>query len=72
MNDEHLKFKSTFKQFAFRIIQNLIVIISQISDKNQYITFFTFLINNYTLSINDFSIFSNNNLNFNFNANIFT
>ena len=43
------------------------------NDKNQYITFFTFSINNYTFSINDFSTFSNNSSsNFNFNANIFT
>ena len=72
MNDERLKFNSTFKQFAFRTIQNLIVIISQVNDKNQYITFFTLSINNYIFSISDFSTFSNNDSNFNFNANIFT
>ena len=72
MNDERLKFNSTFKQFAFRTIQNLIVIISQVNDKNQYITFFTLSINNYIFSISDFSTFSNNDLNFNFNANMFT
>ena len=72
INDERLKFNSTFKQLASRTIQNSIVIILQVSDKNQYITFFTFSINNYTFSINDFSTFSNNDLNFNFNANIFT
>ena len=72
MNDERLKFNLMFKQFAFRTTQNLIVIISQMSDKNQYIIYFIFSINN-TFSINDFSTFSNNlNLNFNFNANIFT
>ena len=66
MNDERLKFNSIFKQFVSRTIQNLIVIISQINDKNQYIIYFIF-------SINNFSIFSNNSsLNFNFNTNIFT
>ena len=42
------------------------------NDKNQYITFFIFSINNYIFSISDFSTFSNNDSNFNFNANIFT
>ena len=66
MNDERLKFNSTFKQFVSRTIQNLIVIISQINDKNQYIIYFIF-------SINNFLTFSNNSsLNFNFNVNIFT
>ena len=71
MNDERLKYNSTFKQFAFRTIQNLIVIILQVSDKNQYITFFIFSINNYFFSINDFLTLSNNS-SLNFNANIFT
>ena len=66
MNDERLKFNLTFKQFAFRTIQNSTVMISQMNNRNQYITFFIF-------SINDFSIFSSNsNSNFNFNANMFT
>ena len=72
MNDERLKFNSTFKQFAFRTIQNSTIIISQINDKNQYITFFTFSTNNYIFSISNFLTFSNNDSNFNFNANIFT
>ena len=67
-----MKFNLTFKQFAFRTIQNLIVIILQMNDENQYITIFTFSINNYIFSISDFSTFSNNDLNFNFNTNIFT
>ena len=41
------------------------------SDKNQYITFFTFSISNYIFLINDFSTLSSN-LNSNSNANIFT
>ena len=66
MNDERLKLNSTFKQFAFRTIQNSTVMISQMNDKNQYITFFIF-------SINDFLTLSNHsNSNFNFNANMFT
>ena len=43
------------------------------SDKNQYIIYFTFSINNFIFSINSFLTFSNSsNLNFNFNANTFT
>ena len=43
------------------------------NDKNQYITFFIFSINNYIFSINSFLTFSNNSsLSFNFNANMFT
>ena len=73
MNDERLKFNLTFKQFAFRTTQNSTVIISQVNDKNQYITFFIFSTSNYIFSINDSLIFSNNsNSSFNFNANIFT
>ena len=73
INDERLKFNSIFKQFVSRTIQNLIVIILQINDKNQYIIYFIFSINNFIFSINNFLTFSNNfNFNFNFNANIFT
>ena len=73
MNDERLKFNLTFKQFVSRTIQNLIVIILQISDKSQYIIYFIFSINNSIFSISSFLTFSNSsNLNFNFNANIFT
>ena len=73
INNERLKFNSTFKQFAFRTIQNLIVVILQMNNKSQYITFFTFSINNYIFWINDFLTFLNNlSLSFNFNANIFT
>ena len=38
------------------------------NDKSQYITFFTFSINNYIFSINDSLTFSNNS---SFNANVF-
>ena len=69
MNDERLKFNSTFKQFASRTTQNSIVIISQMSDKNQYITFFTFSISNHIFSINDFLTFSNSS-NFNISTSI--
>ena len=69
MNDERLKLNSTFKQFAFRTTQNSTVIISQVSDRSQYITFFTFSTNNYTFSINDFLTFSSN---LNSNVDVFT
>ena len=73
MNNERLKFNSIFKQFVSRTIQNSIVIISQINDKNQYIIYFIFSINNFILSINNSSTFLNNlSLDFNFNANMFT
>ena len=73
MNDERLKFNSTFKQFVSWTIQNLIVIISQINNKNQYIIYFIFSISNFISLINNFSTFSNNlNFNFNFNVNMFT
>ena len=73
MNDERLKFNSTFKQLASRTTQNLIVIISQVRDKNQYITYFIFSINNSIFSISNFSTLSNNlSLSSSSNADIFT
>ena len=69
MNDERLKFNSTFKQFTSRTTQNSIVIIPQMSDRSQYITFFTFSANNYTLSVNGFSTLLNNS-NFNISTSV--
>ena len=43
---------STFKQFASRTTQNSTVIISQVNNRNQYITFFTSSTSNYIFSVN--------------------